>query len=334
MKVDYEQIKIFPTVAPGSEGLQINEVWSEEETNEGRYKLLVDHVIEPTIYTFIPESSGQMLQRPAVLIVPGGAFKRLVINIEGFEVAEWLKQQGFAAFVLKTRLPSEEHNNRIDVPLIDAQRAIRLIRSRAKEWNIDPDRVGVMGFSAGGNIASMLSTCFDRNVYSSIDDVDRCSARPDFSVLCYPAISAEMEIASKMGKVMGDQMHNVEISRMTDDNGNCSFLINGMELGNQALEQFNVPQYLIDIIAKYSTDLLVNENTPQTFIMETDLDTTTMAEHSIRYYMACRKARVSAELHVFSTGKHGFGLGDDSPLAQTGQWKSLFMQWAKTKKII
>lgn len=336
MKTEYEQITLYNGTAPGSQNLDMEEVWTKVEATEGKKeKLLVEHVIIPSIYPFLTEQVGKKTEKmPAILVVPGGAFRRLVINSEGFEIAEWLKKQGFQAFVLKCRLPSEAHENRSDVALMDAQRAIRMIRSRADEWNIDENRIGIMGFSAGGGIASMLATCFDRQVYAPADDMDMISARPDFCVLCYPAICAEVEITSILCKVMGEQMANVPVHRIQNAEGTVSFEVGGKILSTQMMEQYKVPSYLIDFSSKYSTDRLVTGNTPKTFIMETDLDKTTRAEHSIRYYLACRRARVSAELHIFSTGTHGFGLGQDDEMSQTGQWKSLFLKWAKVQRII
>lgn len=312
MVKDYEQIQIYPGVAPGSKNLNIDEEWFEEQIEDGRMKQIVQNVTVPTVMPFLGNCldkkyndnsdgiAGDIVgKKPAVLVIPGGGYRRLVMNHEGVEIAEWLNGLGFAAFVLKCRLPVNEHENRDDVALMDAQRAIRLIRSHADEWNIDVDRIGVMGFSAGGSIASTVSTCYDKQVYEPIDEVDKLSARPDFCVLGYPAVSAEVEIEARKRK-----------------------------------DKRAVPEYLMNVIKKYSTDKLVTKDTPPTFIMETDDDTTTLSEHSVQYYLACRKAGVPAELHVFQTGKHGFGLGDNGTQGQSGQWTSLFVKWAKVCRII
>lgn len=301
LKYFEQQIRLFPEDAPGSEGMELKEELFSEDWEGGKKKIIVQNTLVPTLVPMFPDP--KVLQEnepcPAIIVIPGGGFRRQVMNLEGTEIGEWLNRQGIAAFVLKCRLPINSHEHREDVALMDVQRAIRLLRANAKEWNINPNCIGVMGFSAGGHIASMASTCYNVKVYEPKDSVDVYSAKPDFAVLGYPAINLEIEEAGRAAQ-------------------------------RQKGIQTEVAEYIRLIMGKYSTDLLVNQDTPQAFIFETSDDLTTPMEHSLRYYMACRHCNVPAELHVFQTGSHGFGLGDTR--AQVGGWKELFLQWMKLQQ--
>lgn len=284
-----EGIRLYPDTAPGSEKLVcIEEHFTEE--NNGKVKELVRGVTVPELIPYIPDVQGLM---PAVIVIPGGAFKRQVLNQEGSDIAEWLNSQGIAAYVLKTRLPVDEHKNRYDVLLMDIQRAVRTVRANCEQWNIREDAIGVMGFSAGGYQAALGATGYNIKLKGVGDEVDSLSARPDFCVLGYPAIS-------------------LDVQKNRDE-------------GQQVKRP--VAEYEIKQLKKYEPHEMLGEDAPPLFIMDTDDDMTTPAENSILMYFAARRNGVSAELHVFKKGGHGYALGDDSGL--TGQWKELFKKWFK-----
>ena len=281
-------IKLYPYTAPGSENLTISEETFYEE-KDGIMKEMVINVTSPELLPYIPEGGANM---PAMIIIPGGAFKRQSLTNEGRATAAWLNSQGFAAFILKTRLPVNDHENKFDVLLMDVQRAVRMVRTHAKEWGICEDRIGVLGFSAGGYQAALSATGFDVKLGKSLDEIDSFSARPDFCVLGYPAISVE-EQKKRPG-----------------------------------VESHPVAGYEVTQLEKYKPHEMLSENTPPLFIFETDDDMSTPAENSVLMYLTARTKKVPAELHIFKTGRHGFGIGDDN--AQNGQWKQLFVKWFQT----
>ena len=291
-----ERIRLFPGTAPGSEGVELEMKEEFEKQADGTWKHIVRDVLEPEMTAFIP--SDRKDPCPAVVIIPGGAFRRLVYNREGEDIARWLNSLGIVAFVLKLRLPVNDHRRPEDVSLIDVQRAVRLLRHYGKQWGILPDQIGVMGFSAGGFMAALLAAAFDRQVYPSQDEADGESARPDFCVCGYPAISIAAQLEAEKRKSRDTRLSEKQIRLM----------------------------------AKYNIEEMVNPQTPPLFIMETDDDRTTLAENSISLYMAARKAGVPAELHIFRTGGHGYGLGNDK--GQTGQWRSLFAEWMRSLGIL
>lgn len=307
-KTPVNKIRLFEHGAPGSQNLKLTRKYYTEDMPDGRVKHIVQNITDPDIVPYIPDGIGNSTDRqriPAVLIIPGGAFRRLVYNFEGEDVAKWLNSMGIAAFVLECRLPSDEHDNAEDVPLIDAMRAMRVIRGRAQEFGIDEAKIGVMGFSAGGFMAALLSTAYESDVYADYkykDEYDKLSARPDFAVCSYPVISIDDCIEAGKRYMSEEQV----LERISDSKAK--------------------------ILHKYNPDKLVRPDMPPVFICETDDDRTTLSENSVGFYMAARKAGVSAELHIFRTGGHGYGCGDD--FAQTGEWKVLFTKWIKSIGII
>ena len=177
-----QPMPIWPEAAPGSAHLSNTEIIIERSTDPACHDRAATRITVPTLTPWLPEKPCGA----AMLVVPGGAYDRVVIDKEGEEICQWLNSLGIAGFVLKYRLPDEMHQCGHLAPVQDAQRAIRLIRSQAQSWEIRPDRIGVIGFSAGGHLAGTLMTRWDYPVYTGSDAIDTVSARPDFAVLGYP----------------------------------------------------------------------------------------------------------------------------------------------------
>jgi len=224
----------------------------------------------PTLSIFLPIASKP--NQAAVIIFPGGGYQHLAIDKEGTKVAEWFNSLGIAAFVVKYRLPNDKiMKNKNIGPLQDAQQAVRYVRENAAKYNIDANKIGVLGFSAGGHLASTLATHYDQKTYETTSKV---SARPDFSLLIYPVISMQNDITHK-----GSQLSL---------------------LGN------NPSQELLD---SFSNEKRVTAQTPPTFLIHASDDTAVLPENSINFYLALKSNGVAAELHMYEKGGHGFGLG-------------------------
>ena len=225
----------------------------------------------------------------AVIVFPGGGYGYLAANHEGRQVANFLNSLGITAFVLRYRVaPRYRH----PVPLLDAQRAIRLVRARAASFGVRADQIGVMGFSAGGHLAATTATRFDAGRSNAADSVDRVGSRPDFLVLGYPVVSFVEPYAHR---------------------GSADNL-----LGRGA-----DPAQL----AEFSAERRVTPRTPPSFLVHTDADDGVPPENSVAFYLALRKARVPAELHVFQRGAHGLGLGGNDPAFS--EWPRLLANWMR-----
>lgn len=225
----------------------------------------------------------------AVVICPGGGYGFLAVDHEGKQIAEWLNSLGVTAVMLKYRIaPRYKH----PAPLQDAQRAIRTVRARAEEWKIDPNRVGILGFSAGGHLTSTAATHFDDGQPDAADPVEKQSCRPTFAVLCYPVISFTTPYTHIGSK------NNL--------------------LGKEADEK---------LVESLSNELQVTDKTPPTFLFHTDEDSGVPSENSVLFYMALRKAKVPAELHIYEKGKHGVGLAQSDPVLST--WSGRCADWLK-----
>jgi acetyl esterase/lipase len=187
-------VKLYPGAAPGSEGIHEEEVW--QERGQGIVDRSVANVHEPTLTAYLPLAETNT--GVGIIIAPGGAYTHLAIDKEGHDVAKWLTTLGIAGFVLKYRLPrTEGHQYTIETTIADAQRAVRLVRSRAAEWGLDPRRIGMMGFSAGGNLAARAGMSFDKGQAGAADPIERESSRPDFLALGYPAIPEELTVTAE-----------------------------------------------------------------------------------------------------------------------------------------
>jgi len=212
----------------------------------------------------------------AVVICPGGGYGHLAVGHEGSDVAAWLNSFGVAGFMLKYRhAPKYRH----PAPLQDAQRAIRTVRARAKDFGVDPARIGILGFSAGGHLASTAGTHFDGGKPAADDPIERASCRPDFMVLVYPVISFTTKYAHRGSR------NNL--------------------LGT------NPPKALVESL---SNELQVTAKTPPAFLIHAGGDRGVPAENSVLFYLALRKHRVKAELHIYQQGGHGFGLAPRDPV--------------------
>ncbi len=233
----------------------------------------------------------------AVVICPGGGYQHLAMSYEGHDVAEWFNSFGVAGFVLRYRLaPTYHHPN----PMLDVQRALRTVRAKADEWHVDPRRVGVMGFSAGGHLASTAATHFDSGK-SDADPIDAQSCRPDFAILAYPVIT----MTGKFGH--GGSRKNL--------------------LGDHPDPQ---------LAASLSNEKQVTSNTPPTFLFHTSEDKAVPPENSIRFYLACVKAGVPAEIHIYEKGRHGLGLGTKDPAlaAVLGTWPGRLHDWMQLRGLL
>ncbi|MDG1723135.1 MAG: alpha/beta hydrolase [Flavobacteriaceae bacterium] len=247
---------------------------------------------------YYPASRKTSAKLPAILIVPGGGYTTLAFDHEGIKVAQWLNQLGISAFVLLYRLPYwESEPCKSKVALMDATRAIRIIRHRASEWNINPNKVGVMGFSAGGHLAATLSTQFDLGNTAVENQFDKFSSRPDFSILVYPVISM-LNGLTHMGSrksLLGD---------------------------NPTKEELNF----------YSNDLQVKSNTPPTLLIHAKDDSVVVPENSIQYHRALQKNKTPTTLHLLEVGGHGFGIKNAQ--APTNSWLKITDEWLQEKKFI
>jgi len=267
-----QTILLWPGGAPGAQGA------------EDRDKPAL------TIY-MPPNTTGPMT---AVIVAPGGSYRALASNLEGRAPANYFNAIGIAAFVLRYRLGPQYHH---PIELGDAQRAIRTVRARATEWHIAPDRIGMMGFSAGGHLASSASTHFDNGNANASDPIDRVSSRPDFTILGYPVISF--------------------IEPWTHQGSKTNLL---GDAPDPALAR------------SLSSETQVTASTPQTFIYQTNADTTTPAENAVSYYLALRKAGVPAEMHIFRDGRHGSGLGMTDPAL--AEWPRLLANWLRVSHLL
>jgi acetyl esterase/lipase len=246
----------------------------------------------PTLSVLRPQPGHE--NGSAIVVMPGGAYMGLAAILEGREVADWFAARGFTAFVLRYRLGKKYL---LPVPLIDARRAVQLVRARANDYHFNPNRIGVIGFSAGGNLAGNAETQFMPGKPDAEDPIERVSSRPDFAVLGYPWIGA--------------------ISTNTAHLTYCQ-LMDLLKDGPQRCEELR---------KAYSPDLFVTKETPPTFIYHTTDDKTVPVEQALSMYNALLKTGVPVEMHIFGSGTHGSGLGMGN--AALDQWPGLLETWLR-----
>jgi acetyl esterase/lipase len=267
-------------------GIQTIRLWPGDAP-EAKGKACED---TPTLTVFEPVKGTE--NGSAVIVLPGGAYIHLAGNHEGRQVADWFTARGFRAFVLSYRLAS--HGYMLPVPLLDARRAVQLVRARAEDYQIDPARIVIIGFSAGGHLAALAATQFVPGKPDAEDPIERVSSRPDYLVLGYPWIGAL--------SVYDPQYLNF-----------CKMM--------------NIMDRCAELRTAYSPDLFVTKETPPAFMYHTFNDKTVSVEQGLRFYEAMVKAGVPAELHIFANGPHGTGLGKGD--AALDQWPNLLETWLR-----
>lgn len=285
-----ETIDLWPKGAPGAPATPLVETVTERSTDKLVADRSVHGISRPRMAVFRPDRPNGA----AVLLIPGGGYRWVVVDKEGYEMARWLAARGFTAFVLFYRLPGEGWASGPDTPLIDAQRAIRLIRHRAREYAIDPERVAAMGFSAGGHVCASLSTRFAVPVYQPIDAADRLSAKPHSAAPLYPVISMDPAIAHA---------------------GSRRLLLGDNPSPGQAMA--------------WSPDQTVPKDAPPHFLLHAEDDDVVPVENTLRLHAALRAQQVPVEMHLFANGGHGFGLRKavGKPVEA---WPELWRAWART----
>lgn len=239
----------------------------------------------PTLTIYLP--AGPQATGTGVVICPGGGYHALAMDHEGHQVARWFTSRGIAAFIVKYRLGPRYHHPAM---LQDVLRAIRVVRSRAAEFEVQADEIGVMGFSAGGHLASSAATLFDHPDGRVADGLEAISSRPDFAILAYPVIAFGQPFTHE-----GSRRH--------------------------LLGEDPAP----DLVARLSTERQVSPRTPPTFLFHTTTDTGVPPENSVSFYLALRKAGVPAELHIYERGPHGVGLAPHDPVLST--WPERLIAW-------
>lgn len=253
----HSQIPIWPNGAPGaakaaSAAAEADTTTAKDNLIAGKPLIRLGNVSVPTITYYAPKHAKG--PAPAIVVFPGGGYHILAMDLEGTEVCDWLNEAGLACVLLKYRVPDSGPYPKSSAALQDAQRAVGLVRQHASDWGIDPKKVGVLGFSAGGHLVAALSTHFDKRLYDRVDEADDLSCRPDFAVVIYP--------------------------------------------GYLALADKNMAP---------NPDIEPTAQTPPTFLVQAE-DDPVHVENATTYFLQLKKAKVPAELHIYSEGGHGYGL--------------------------
>jgi acetyl esterase/lipase len=245
---------------------------------------------EPTMDLYLPPADKAT--GTAVVVFPGGGYSNLAMGHEGNDVGNFFLKNNVAAFVVRYRHGPRYHQ---PIPLMDAQRALRTVRAKAADYHVDPNRIGVIGFSAGGHLAASVATLFnDGPKPEAADAIDQQSARPDFAFLIYPVINMSDDAVT----------HKGSRTQLTQDNK--------------------------ELFAQYSLETRVTRETPPIFLVHGTNDRTVPVMNAVLFYEACIKNAVPAELHIFENGPHGFGLGPNDPALR--QWPDLALTWMTRHK--
>jgi len=276
-------LKVWPNGIPGEIK---NDTYTEKVTENNGVITRYEKVTDPTLTIFLPDADKAT--GTAVIICPGGGYGALAFDHEGYAVARWLNENGIAGIILKYRLPSDLiMKNKSVGPLQDAQEAIRIIRRNREHWKIDPHKIGILGFSAGGHLASTLSTHYSEKVY---DVTDTTSARPDFSLLIYPVITADSSFTH-----MGSRRNLI---------------------GDKASK---------DAVRHFSNELQITRTTPPAFLVHSSDDKAVPVKNSLVYYEGLIKNNITAEMHIFQIGGHGYGLSAGK--GTQASWPELCIKW-------
>jgi acetyl esterase/lipase len=262
---------LWPQAAPGAMGVEAKD--------------------RPALIIYLPEKPNGV----GIVICPGGGYGGLAMDHEGHQIGKWLNEHGIAGFICDYRHSGKKYRH--PAPLQDAQRAIRTVRARAQEFGVDPSKIGILGFSAGGHLASTAVTHFDAGEAKSDDPVMRASSRPDFGILCYPVIAFEQPFTHR-----GSQRNL---------------------LGENAAPA---------LVASLSNEKQVTDQTPPCFLWHTYEDKGVPPENSVVFYQALLAHKIPAELHVYEKGRHGLGLAKDTP--GTSAWPDACLAWLKNRGFV
>lgn len=282
-------VALWPGAAPGRPAVLPQEQVVERSSDPARPDRIMQAIAAPRMAVFRPSTPGGA----AVLIAPGGGYRHVVIDKEGFEMGRWLAARGITAFVLFYRLPHQGWASGPDTPLVDAQRAMRLIRHDAAALGIDPARVGVMGFSAGGHVAATLATAFARPAYEPVDAADRLSVRPDGAALIYPVIAMRAGLAHP-----GSREHLLGAAPRPDQE------------------------------SAHSPDHNVPADAPPFFLLHAEEDTAVPVGNTLAMCDALKARGIAVDTHLYAVGGHGFGISRAAgkPVAA---WPEAWLAWAR-----
>lgn len=284
-------VALWPGTAPGAPASLPDEAIVERSADPARPDRIMQSIARPRMAVFRATRPGGA----AVLIAPGGGYRHVVIDKEGFEMARWLASRGVTAFVLFYRLPHQGWASGPDTPLADAQRALRLIRRDHAAYDIDPQRISVMGFSAGGHVAATLATGFARAAYAPIDAADRLSARPDAAALIYPVIAMREALAHP---------------------GSRERLLGASPRAEQELA--------------HSPDHHVPADAPPCFMLHAEDDDVVPVGNTLAMRDGLKAQRIAVDTHLYASGGHGFGISRAAgkPVAV---WPEAWLAWARHK---